>query len=234
MASRPITVSEFFRLKESSLGERLRFFREEVGKLNSKQDYSTKALGQRLGVTPQSITAIERGDSKNPSYQLIYGLAKELHVPLDVLNDDFYQHDIKLFSIGTSEEVEPPSANYTDELDPALASSFYLGCYVYQVFPDDRMRFIYNQETVNPVDYKTFIQCLSRFISEIELHSRSEDLLRQSDSQIAPLNQAVALFKASMEHPKAFPIFPKKLWDQHYDLFLEKHEQKESQNNGKD
>ncbi|GGG07045.1 MULTISPECIES: helix-turn-helix domain-containing protein [Paenibacillus] len=228
MASRPITTFEFLKLKESTLGERIRFFREEVGKLNAKSDYTTKAISERLGVTPQSITAVERGDSKNPSYQLVYGLTKELNISLDVLNDDFYRGEIKTFTIGCSELKPASQQSSSAERQSDLPSDFHFGCYIYQLFPNGRMRFIYNKDTVNTVDHKTFIDCLARFIAEVEMHSRSGDLF---DDAIAdhpsPLHHAIELFKASIEHPNVFPLFPIKDWNQLYNDFLSKYEQQE-------
>lgn len=232
MASRSITTFEFLKLKESTLGERIRFFREEVGKINTKSDYTTKAISERLGVTPQSITAVERGDSKNPSYQLVYGLIKDLNIPLDVLNDDFYMGEIMTFTIGCSESNPSSQQSSFTENKSDLQSDFHFGCYVYQLFPDGRMRFIYNNDTANIVDHKTFIDCLARFITEVEMHSRSGDLFDDAIAERpSPLHHAIELFKASIEHPNAFPHFPIKEWNQVYNEFLSKHEQKEDELN---
>lgn len=223
MASRLITVSEYLKLKESSLGERIRFFREEISKLNTEQDFSTRALSKRMGMTAQSITAVERGDSRNPSYQLIYRLSKELNISLDYLSDEFYQGEIKLFTIGMPENNDSISARQSSEIDPSLDSNFHFGCYVYQVFRDGRMRFLYNKETKRTIDYQTFIVTLSRFIAEIELHSGNEDLLHLNNASISPLNHAIELFKASLNNPESFPFLPKKIWNQRYNEFLNEH-----------
>lgn len=206
MPSRLLTEYEFFKLKSRSLGERLRFFREEVGKLHSKKEYTTKAMGQRLGITPQSITAIERGDTKNPSYQLIYKLTKDLNVPFEALSDEFYQGEVHLFPLGFSDDKPDPERDSPESSD---FSQFYFGCYVYQLFPDGKMRFVYNKDTVQPIDYKKFIESLSRFINEIEVLNQPDSILDQSSSpSIVPLQQATSLFKASIENPKAFPKIP--------------------------
>ncbi|MNP63475.1 hypothetical protein D3C76_1588790 [compost metagenome] len=90
------------------------------------------------------------------------------------------------------------------------------------------MRFIYNKDTSNTVDHKTFIDCLSRFIAEIELNSRSGNLFDKAIAEYpSPLHQAIDLFKASLEHPNAFPLIPKHDWNKHYNEFLSKYEQKE-------
>lgn len=220
MGKRFITATEYLTLQKSTLGQRVRFFREETGKLSKEIDYSTRAVSNRLGVTPQSITAIERGESKNPSFQLIHGLSRELHVPIEALTDEYYQGDINLFEIGTIEEGEKLGDTTHDVLDPSLSSSFHLGCYVYQAFQDGRMRFVYSKETNNPVDYKAFIASLSRFISEIEMHSCKGDLMDVSSNSISPIVHAVSLFKAYLEHPGTFPLINKESWDQAFNEAL--------------
>ncbi|MGG1673850.1 helix-turn-helix domain-containing protein [Paenibacillus sp. NRS-1783] len=220
VAKRTITAVEYFALRENALGERIRFFREETGKLNSKEDYSTRAISKRLGVTAQSITAIERGESKNPSFQLVHGLSRELHVPIEAFTDEFYQGDIHLFEIGVVDENVELEDTRAAGLDPALSTSFHFGCYVYQAFQDGRMRFLYSKETKNAVDYKAFVESLSRFVAEIEMHSYSGELLELDDTLASPIKHAASLFKASLEYPKAFPILSKDSWNQAFNDFL--------------
>lgn len=98
---------DFQFLKDSSLGERLRFFRQRMIQYHGS-DYTITSLGSRLGVTPQSISAIERGDSKNPSFLLVHKLTKEFRVPLDSVTDEFYQGEEKLFPIGIPEVDDDP------------------------------------------------------------------------------------------------------------------------------
>lgn len=98
---------DFQFLKESNFGERLRFFRQRMIQYHGS-DYTITSLGSRLGVTPQSISAIERGDSKNPSFLLVHKLTREFRVPLDSVTDEFYQSEERLFSIGIPEVVEDP------------------------------------------------------------------------------------------------------------------------------
>lgn len=220
MGKRSITAIEYFSLKGSSLGERIRFFREEAGKLTTKEDYSTRAISKRLGVTAQSITAIERGESKNPSFQLVHGLSRELHVPIEAFTDEFYQGDIHLFEIGVVDENIEYKATQAAKLDPALSTSFHFGCYVYQAFQDGRIRFVYSKETKNAVDYKAFVESLARFVGEIEIHSYSGELLEIDDTLASPIKHAASLFKASLDYPEAFPLLNKDAWNQAFNDFL--------------
>lgn len=220
MAKRTMTAIEYFFLKKSSLGERIRFFREETGKLSTKEDYSTRAISKRLGVTAQSITAIERGESKNPSFQLIHGLSRELLVPIEAFTDEFYQGDIHLFEIGIDDEAIERQGAQPKELDPALSANFHFGCFVYQAFQDGRMRFVYSKETKNAVGYRAFVESLSRFIAEIELHSYSGELLEMDNTLASPMQHAASLFKASLEYPESFPILKKDSWNQVFNDFV--------------
>ncbi|MCT1577065.1 helix-turn-helix domain-containing protein [Oceanobacillus kimchii] len=90
---------EFQYLKDCNLGGRLRFFRQKMIKHHGS-DYTITSLGSRLGVTPQSISAIEREDSKNPSFRLVHQLTQEFRVPLESVTDEFYFGKERLFSIG--------------------------------------------------------------------------------------------------------------------------------------
>jgi transcriptional regulator with XRE-family HTH domain len=99
-----IDSSDFQYLKDCSLGERLRFFRQQMIKYHGS-DYTITPLGSRIGVTPQSISAIERGDSKNPSFHLVHKLTQEFRVPLESVTDEFYLGKEKLFSIGIPETI---------------------------------------------------------------------------------------------------------------------------------
>ncbi len=97
-----INSIEFNLLKNSSLGERLRFLRTKMMDDVDPVQYTTNAISARTGIAAQTLTAIERGESKKPSFSVIHALAKDLNLPMDVFTDDYYEGSEKLFSIGTS------------------------------------------------------------------------------------------------------------------------------------
>lgn len=88
-----IELADFEHLKNASLGERLLFFRQKMIQYNGADKYTIKAIAERLNITPQSISAIERGMSKNPSFLTVQKLAHEYDVTLDSLTDDFYKEE---------------------------------------------------------------------------------------------------------------------------------------------
>jgi len=97
---------EFSYLKEIDLGQRLRFFRQKCMQYGGESLYTTTALAERLNVTPQTISAVERGISKKPSFSLIHELTKEYYVPLEAVTDEYYEGKEQLFSIGKPQALE--------------------------------------------------------------------------------------------------------------------------------
>ncbi|MGG4179275.1 helix-turn-helix transcriptional regulator [Virgibacillus pantothenticus] len=101
-----IDTYDFQYLKKSTIGERLKFFRHHIMQYShNSDDFTITALGSRLEVSPQTISSIERGSSKNPSFLLVHKLTKEYGVPLESVTDEFYMNEDKLFAIGKPEET---------------------------------------------------------------------------------------------------------------------------------
>lgn len=95
-----ISSIEFNILKNSSLGERIRFLRTKLMDEVDPVLYTTNAISNRTGIAAQTLTSIERGESKKPSFKVIHLLAKEFNVPMDVFTDEYYEGEEMLFSIG--------------------------------------------------------------------------------------------------------------------------------------
>lgn len=100
-----IDTYDFQYLKKSTIGERLKFFRHHIMQYShNSDDFTITALGSRLEVSPQTISSIERGSSKNPSFLIVHKLTKEYGVPLESVTDEFYMSEERLFAIGKPEE----------------------------------------------------------------------------------------------------------------------------------
>ena len=95
-----INSIEFNILRNSSLGERIRFLRTKLMDEVDPVLYTTNAISNRTGIAAQTLTSIERGESKKPSFNVIHLLAKEFNVPMDVFTDEYYEGEEMLFSIG--------------------------------------------------------------------------------------------------------------------------------------
>ncbi|MDA5109474.1 helix-turn-helix transcriptional regulator [Brevibacillus thermoruber] len=214
MPRRTITPDEFDYLRTVGLGERLRFFRKEIGKLHTSKAFTTTAMSERVGVSHQTIISIERGDSKKPAYQLIYKITQDLGIPFDALTDEFYQGEVRLIPIG--EPIET-ATEISDEVPLS-----YIGSIVYQIFTDGMMRLIHDFQSSRPLDKEEFITTLGRIIGEYESCKNPDELFQQPH----PMVKAATLFNEMDKHPKAFPVFPRSVWNDHQNSLIKKFEKK--------
>lgn len=205
---RSIDSAEFSFLKEAPIGKRLRYFRS-IMKQTSSQEYSTRALAKRIGVSAQSLTAIERGESKNPTYKLIYRISKDFNVPMEVFADEYYEGEEKLFEIGHEHVIELPddididevesisfvtkSGVQTMEVNPreALDLDKQIGLIIYQKSPSQSPQIIYNTEKKSN-DIET-VKLLSKVLCETELSFNNYDDIRNRN----PLNQAYDIYEGA-------------------------------------
>ncbi|MEK4298901.1 helix-turn-helix transcriptional regulator [Oceanobacillus sp. FSL W8-0428] len=202
MSSRQINSLEFQLLAKSSLGDRLKFFRMEVKKLDPNKDYTTTAIAERVGVTPQSISAIERGESKKPSFQLIHKLTKEYGIPLEAATNEFYEEE-KLFTIGHPIEVD---IDFTD-FEIIDDSTPNLGILVYQANSENQIRFVLNEEITHVKDID-FIKLLSRLIYELEFYQMENSIhISELFRKESPFDKSMKLFRATEE---IYPYISKK------------------------
>ncbi|WP_079710182.1 helix-turn-helix domain-containing protein [Paraliobacillus ryukyuensis] len=195
MSNRQIDSVEFHLLKRSTLGERLKFFRNELKKLQPKVDFTTTAIAKRIEISPQSITAIERGESKKPSFHLINQLTNEYGVPLESITDEFYEGEEKLFNIGHPISVEVDfDIEDIDDIEIITEPEKSLGILLYEK-NEDNIRLLFNEEIGDISNDLDFVQLLSRFIYEIELH-KCEGLSDLYQKQ-SPFERALNFFKVS-------------------------------------
>lgn len=202
LSSRQINLLEFQLLAKSSLGERLKFFRMEVKRLEPDKDYTTTAIAERVGVTPQSISAIERGESKKPSFQLIHKLAREYGIPLEAVTNEFYAEE-NLFKIGHPIDIDIDFTNFeiVDDFVPTI------GILVYQENSEDQIRYVLNEEIalVNDLD---LIKLLSRLIYELELHKMDNSInISELFRNESPFDKSIKLYRATEE---LYPYISKK------------------------
>lgn len=99
-----INSTEFYLLKNSDIGERIKFLRKKLMDEIDSSYYTTGAIAKRTGIAPQTITSIERGESKKPSFSVIQEIAKEFNVSVVIFTDEYYEGPEKLFSIGKDNE----------------------------------------------------------------------------------------------------------------------------------
>ncbi|WP_017187706.1 helix-turn-helix transcriptional regulator [Alkalibacillus haloalkaliphilus] len=201
MSNRKIDSVEFHLLKRSSLGQRLKYFRNEAKALQPQVDYTTPAIAKRVGVSPQTITAIERGESKKPSFYLINQLAKEYGVPLETITDEFYESEERLFSIGTPTSVEVDfDLSELDDAEVITEPDKALGIILYDKKDENTARLLLREEIANFDNDIDLVQLLSRFIYEIEVHKSETSLdLAKLFKKLSPFEYATNLYKVSEE-----------------------------------
>jgi transcriptional regulator with XRE-family HTH domain len=66
-------------------GSRVKNLRLEKSKNYGKKDWTLNALAERIGVSSQSLSLIERGKTENPNMDIIKKLAIEFQVSTDYL-----------------------------------------------------------------------------------------------------------------------------------------------------
>ncbi|MFD1040355.1 helix-turn-helix transcriptional regulator [Virgibacillus byunsanensis] len=199
MSNRTIDSVEFQLLKHSSFGERIKYFRNEIKTIQPKVDYSTPAIAKRIGVSPQSITAIERGESKKPSFYLINQLTKEYGVPLEAVTDEFYESEERLFTIGHSTQIEVDfDLEGMDEIEVNTNPEKALGIVLYERKGENSVRLLLNEEVNNIRNDIELVQLLSRFIYEIEVHNTKTSLkLADLFKKKSPFEYATSLYRVS-------------------------------------
>lgn len=198
-----ISSSEFNLLKNSTIGERIRFIRHKLEDYISPGNYTTSSISKRTGIAAQTITTIERGESKKPSFVVIHALAKEFKVPIGVFTDDYYEGEEKLFILGNKREAVETGLDL-DENDDLNVEDDDLIDFWNIVEPDERKIVIrvtdeteVNQ-TINLYEVKKMyqeeldiIRLISNLIQDIELDPKNlsikefEEALKRS-----PLKEA--------------------------------------------
>lgn len=205
MSSRTIDSVEFQLLKSSSLGKRLKYFRNEMKVLQPKIDYTTSAIAKRIGASPQTITAVERGDSKKPSFYLVSQLTKEYGVPLDAVTDEFYHFEDNLFSIGSPDTVHVDFD--MDDIEFNSAPEKGLGMVLYEKKGEDMIRLLHHDEINNIKNDVDIVQLLSRFMYEIEMHNTGNSLnLSDLFNKKSPFEYATNIYRIS---ERSHPYFSK-------------------------
>lgn len=133
-----IDFFEFYQLKESTVGERIRLLRHKLLHEIDPERYTTKSISKRTGIAAQTITSIERGDSKKPSFVIVEALAKEFGVPIEVFTDKYYESGEKLFGLGDVDLISPNEViNEGDVIDLEGVDSIITGDKEYLIEEDN-------------------------------------------------------------------------------------------------
>jgi|GEM_PF-2105770 len=225
MPKRFIDESEYIQLASMDMGKRIRFLREIMGQLYGKDRFTTTELAKQVNVSPQSLTAIERGESQNPSFKVIYNLSRIFNVPIDCLTDDYYNNpDKKLFSVGFDDDNNP--STLSEENAPPIRedNKFKIRHYILQIFNNGEARIVLDEKTKSEIDVTALLQAMARVYSEIQLLDRPSTIgqaLQYAEEEPSPLKKALNRYKAILQYPKAFPRGKQETWDNLVNSFIE-------------
>ncbi|SFA83053.1 Helix-turn-helix [Lentibacillus halodurans] len=180
-----ITSIELNILKNSSLGERLRLIRRKLMDEIDPEIYTTNSISKRTGIASQTITSIERGESKKPSFNVIHTLAKEFNVSIQVFTDEYYNTNNNLFSIGPTDDVVDVDMNFDDFDSIVIGEKEYytsdlnnngqgwqnrrrISVIVHEKTPQEKGKLLYRYN--KPMTEMELTTALSQIIQSVELN----------------------------------------------------------------
>jgi transcriptional regulator with XRE-family HTH domain len=106
MKQRQVNADEVIMLGKLSLGERLKWLREQLQEL-SRTGFTINQVAKNLNhnkqeqvISPQGLSAIEMGKTKNPTATTINSLAEYYRIPSEILFDDYYINKGTPFTLG--------------------------------------------------------------------------------------------------------------------------------------
>ncbi|MCG5251365.1 helix-turn-helix transcriptional regulator [Brevibacillus agri] len=223
MPIQTINDAQLLILASMSMGQRIRFIREIMCSLFGKEKYTTKTLANQLEVTPQTLTAIERGDSRNPSFNVVYGLAKAFNVKVEVFTDEYYQaKPIKPFTVGFVDEDEVIDVDWeNDDLEDDSSSEIpegqcRLGLYITQHFDNGETRIVTSHLTNNNINPVRLVETLCRITMELQILDQSsmdKKHVQFSDLKDNPYNLAVRRYHSLLTEPEEFPLGQTEYWN---------------------
>lgn len=209
-------------LKSMTLGMRVKYFRNKIRSISdNKQAFSATEVAKKIGISFQSFSAIENDKTKNPSFDIISNLCKELGIPIDALTDEFYTNKPDLIITQKNEpimiaEVKTPSIHENN--------NFKVGYLMYQKFNNGDVRIVVNEETANSIDEENFINIMARLLAEIQLTTeqiKGNAEPKYSSDNRNPYNKALDIFFSIQRNEIDFPKFSAETWTKLFSKFKE-------------
>lgn len=203
-------------LKSMTLGQRIKYFREALrNKSSNKHYYAATEVAKRIGITFQSLSAIENNKTKNPSFEVISNLCKDFDIPIDALTDNFYiqkEPDLVLNVDGEPNMIADVKSNIMEEDN----HGFKLGYLMYQHFNNGDIRIIFNQETKTSLSKADLSPALARLIAEIQLLNQSNQFgpePKYTKENKSPYNSALDVYYDLYHKEKGkYPIGSYSTW----------------------
>lgn len=214
MASIRLDESAFGTLKRLSIGQRIGYMRELLRKAFGS-DYSTRNVAARIKVISfPALNAIERGATKEPPAKVVYEIAKDFNVDIQVFFDDFYSGDVKTMSIGPSPDKEHNKSFSNVTAIPT--ENYKLVVYVFQENDEGARRIVQAKTSDQKLDRWATIQFTSLIYHQLESYNYLTGTPRELDS-FNPFTTAVHRYDSTNKYPEEFPWIPKNLWEQKFE-----------------
>lgn len=190
-----LTQSDFYSLAEmGDIGQRIGFIRRLLHKQHGTQ-FSTRSVAERIQIISfTALSAIERGDTKEPSARLLKAISSDFEVDMNVFFDDFYQSGYRPITIGhdATTITSPESSNY------------FLKIYVIKQNMQGSHKLLYLDNTVQPVDDNQTERLLTVILTELNLQSAN---IRDK----SPRNEAQEIISKNKE--SNFPWISSSEWE---------------------
>lgn len=199
-----LNESQFNDLKEGSIGFRIRYIRELLYKKYGAA-FSSRNVAERIKlISFTALSAVERGDTKDPSARLVKALSDDFEVDMVVFFDDYYNNGYKPIKIGQQED-----ANESDIKKDT--DSYKVGVYVYQEDDYGDRRQLYTNWSSQRWNKSLSLQLMSLIIQTMETNDTLLDDSTLSEHLQHPLFKALSHYKERDLNPLAFPWVPKEV-----------------------
>lgn len=214
MYSYELKNEDYSKLKSMTLGMRIKYFRNKIRSLtDNKQAFSATEVAKRIGISFQSLSAIENDKTKSPSFEVITSLCKEFGIPIDALTDEYYKNHKPDLVISSKDEPLLIAEIKTPQME-SRKDEFSLGFLMYQRFKDG-VRVIFNEETINNVDDNQFINIMAKLLSDLQLTNeqlKNNTTHKFSTDNESPYNKALKIFHSISRKEQFYASIPKDEW----------------------
>ncbi|WP_134686490.1 helix-turn-helix domain-containing protein [Brevibacillus migulae] len=207
-----VSEEQFHLLAISDVGPRIRVLREVLYS-QFGDAYTSKNVAIRIGISPPTLSAIERGETKDCPSKVLHSISKDFHVDIDVFFDDFYTLGYRKILLGT--EIEADSDTYLPSgVNPLQETEFT--CIVgvaLQASNGDR-RFMYERRT----SVKLTIEQYTVLIADIENSVTTLEMLVSPDifsspSKMSALEKVMMQLNLRYNAPSLIGWIPKAVYD---------------------
>lgn len=199
-----LNENQFNDLKEGSIGFRIRYIRELLYKKYGTA-FSSRNVAERIKlISFTALSAVERGDTKDPSARLVKALSEDFEVDMEVFFDDYYNNGYKPIKVGKQEDDNTSDTQKDND-------SYKVGVYVYQEADNGDRRQLYSNWSSQRWNKSLSLQLMSLIIQTMETNDNLLEDSTLSEHLQHPLFKALSHYKERELNTLAFPWVPKEV-----------------------